>query len=372
MPDQKISELDAAAALTGTELVDLVQSGDNVRSTVSDVGAVAVAAHVALSDPHTQYLTEAAATAGYQPLDSDLTAIAALTTTSFGRALLELANAGALLTAGGLTANGQSLVTAANYAAMRALLDLEAGTDFYSIAAANAAFQPLDSDLTAIAALTTTAYGRSVLELADAAALRTLAGLGSIATQASSNVTITGGSITGITDLEVADGGTAASTAINASLNLGYPYILGIGGAASSITGTTTETALGTVTVPAGSMGANGALRITTLWSYTNSANNKTIRVRLGGLSGTPFTSLVPTTTAGQRIQTQIHNRNATNSQVSWPAANATTWGTHTSTATTGAIDTTAAQDVAITGQLSNTGETITLEYYLVELIRHA
>jgi hypothetical protein len=36
--------------------------------------------------------------------------------------------------------------------------------------------QPLDSDLTAIAALTTTTYGRALLELADAAALRTAVG----------------------------------------------------------------------------------------------------------------------------------------------------------------------------------------------------
>jgi hypothetical protein len=36
--------------------------------------------------------------------------------------------------------------------------------------------QPLDSDLTAIAALTTTAFGRSLLTAADAAALRTLSG----------------------------------------------------------------------------------------------------------------------------------------------------------------------------------------------------
>lgn len=46
--------------------------------------------------------------------------------------------------------NGKSLVAAADYAAMRALLDLEAGTDFYSVAASNAAFQPLDADLTAL------------------------------------------------------------------------------------------------------------------------------------------------------------------------------------------------------------------------------
>ncbi len=63
-----------------------------------------------------------------------------------------------LSTWAGLTpsANAQSLVTAADYAAMRALLDLEAGTDFYSISGANAAFQPLDADLTAIGALAKT------------------------------------------------------------------------------------------------------------------------------------------------------------------------------------------------------------------------
>lgn len=50
---------------------------------------------------------------------------------------------------------------------------------------------------------------------------RTSLGLGSIATQDSSSVTITGGSITGITDLAVADGGTGASDAATARTNLG-------------------------------------------------------------------------------------------------------------------------------------------------------
>ena len=45
------------------------------------------------------------------------------------------------------SANGRSLVSAASYAAMRTLLDLEAGTDFYSIAAADAAFQALSTNL---------------------------------------------------------------------------------------------------------------------------------------------------------------------------------------------------------------------------------
>jgi hypothetical protein len=65
-----------------------------------------------------------------------------------------------------------------------------------------------------------TAAGRAILDDADASAQRTTLGLGTIATQDSDDVTITGGSITGITDLAIADGGTGASTATVAFDNL--------------------------------------------------------------------------------------------------------------------------------------------------------
>lgn len=58
-----------------------------------------------------------------------------------------------------------------------------------------------------------------------AAAARTNLGLGTIATQAYGSVSITGGSISGITDLAVADGGTGASTAAAARTNLGVPSV---------------------------------------------------------------------------------------------------------------------------------------------------
>lgn len=103
-------------------------------------------------------ITQEQADARYQPLDSDLSAIAALATTAFGRALLTLADA-----ATGRTAFG--LGTAAT--------------------AAVGDFQPANAGLTAIAALTTTSYGRGLLVLADAAAGRTALGLGSAATSAS-------------------------------------------------------------------------------------------------------------------------------------------------------------------------------------------
>jgi hypothetical protein len=54
-----------------------------------------------------------------------------------------------------------------------------------------------------------------------AADARTNLGLGTIATQAASAVAITGGTISGITDLAVADGGTGASTAAGALTNFG-------------------------------------------------------------------------------------------------------------------------------------------------------
>lgn len=139
-----------------------------------------------------------AADVGAQPADADLTAIAALATQAYGRSLLTLADAAAGRTSLGLgtaaTANtGDFDAAGTAAAAVAALVDSAPGTldTLNELAAALgddpnfattitdtlAGKQPLDADLTAIAALTTTAYGRSVLEAANAAALRTLAGL---------------------------------------------------------------------------------------------------------------------------------------------------------------------------------------------------
>lgn len=62
-------------------------------------------------------------------------------------------------------------------------------------------YQPLDSDLTAIAALTTTGYGRALLALADAAALRTAAAL---ATTTTDNAIIRADGTTGQTQTSLA------------------------------------------------------------------------------------------------------------------------------------------------------------------------
>jgi len=114
--------------------------------------------------------------ATYQPLDGDLTSIAALTTTSYGRTFLTLADQAALMAlvqASSETAQGKiELATQAETNTgtddARAITPLKFQTRLAAYA------QPLDSDLTSIAALTTTSYGRAFLSLADQAALLAL------------------------------------------------------------------------------------------------------------------------------------------------------------------------------------------------------
>lgn len=81
---------------------------------------------------------------------------------------------------GGLLVNGSTpahvYVSEANYS-IRAR-DADGDESFYTASAvvAGSTFQPLDSDLTAIAALATTPFGRNLLTLADSAALQAAVG----------------------------------------------------------------------------------------------------------------------------------------------------------------------------------------------------
>lgn len=147
------------------------------------------------------------------------------------------------------------------------------------------------------------------------------------------------------------------------------PLILGISGASSAITGTTNETVLATISIPAGIMGANGAMRLWSLWSYTNSANSKILRARLNGLGTQAIMGATCTTSGVYGDLRYVFNANANNSQKTWQFSALGGTGVST-TATTAAIDTTATTSFVLTGQLSNTGETITLEAYCLELLR--
>ena len=191
---------------------------------------------------------------------------------------------------------------------------------------------------------------------------QTRAGLGAAASGANSDIT----SLTGLTTpLSIAQGGTGSTTAATARTALGVTQTTVFSaGAASSVTGTTTETTLATMTIPANAMGPNGQIEIIPLWSFTNSANTKTMRVKFGG---TAFYTQTTTTTAVTQALIRITNRNSASSQVGAPGVNAGV-GNFTAAVITSAENTASPVTLTITGQLTNTGETITLESYLVRV----
>lgn len=193
MSDEKISQLADGTAPLNSDQFAVARSGDNKKLSwlelITATGALydatgAAAAAQTAAEAYTDSSVSALSSV-YQPLDSDLTAIAALTTTAFGRGLLALADAAALRSTAGLVigtnveawdadlddlaaltpTNDDIVQRKAGHWTNRTMAQLIA-----DLAALGTTFQPLDSDLTSIAALSTTSYGRGLLTLANAAA----------------------------------------------------------------------------------------------------------------------------------------------------------------------------------------------------------
>lgn len=136
----------------------------------------------------------------------------------------------------------------------------------------------------------------------------------------------------------------------------------------SLVTGTLAETALASVTIPANRVGPNDIIRIVALFSVPNSANNKIIRVRLGGISGVSFYAATVTTVSSVQLEVLIRNRNSQSSQVG--GGNTTTsFSISSSAVVTASVDMTLPQDIVFSGMLANVGETITLESWQVEFL---
>jgi microcystin-dependent protein len=134
--------------------------------------------------------------------------------------------------------------------------------------------------------VTISTAGAALIDDADASAQRTTLGLGTISTQNANAVSITGGSITGITDLAVADGGTGASDAATARTNLGVGTLGTQNANAVAITGGTIVAnasgisirdadASNVMTIAVGSnLTANTVLTLT-----TSAASNRTLDI---------------------------------------------------------------------------------------------
>lgn len=157
-----------------------------------------------------------------------------------------------------------------------------------------------------------------------------------------------------------------ASSGFNAQ-NSGSCIVLASSSVPRSFTGTLVETELAKIVIPGGLMGPDGELRIKQLWTFTNSANNKTMRVYMGGVM---YQQQVLTTQTPLQGNTTIANRGSNNSQA---GVSTNIHGVSAATSSlgfvTGAVNTSIDQIISITGILANIADTLTLQGYTVEVL---
>jgi len=147
--------------------------------------------------------------------------------------------------------------------------------------------------------------------------------------------------------------------------------MLGAGSISVACTGTAgAMEPLATISVPAGAMGTNGRIIISSSFNLTGNNASKEIRHNFGALQLFGATEAANANPRSARFESQIQNRNNTAAQVSSTAVNSAAFASFVGVALlTGTVNTASAVSLTIQGSRGNAGDTTTLEQYTVELI---
>lgn len=150
------------------------------------------------------------------------------------------------------------------------------------------------------------------------------------------------------------------------------PIMLARGGPLT-LTGTTAETAMVNLTVLGGLMLAERRLALDLAGSWPGSTNAKTMRARhaaVSGITGTAYVS-VTTSTATHLTgrATAIIKNDAAADQAGLPAAFSGGVGLSTGAMLSDTLNTAADTFINITGQLGSAAETLTLNWYALQLL---
>jgi hypothetical protein len=155
--------------------------------------------------------------------------------------------------------------------------------------------------------------------------------------------------------------GTYPNPLVSTSGGFPIAQVIAQSGTSASVTNTTAETTLATVSIPANAVGANGRIRVTMGWSTAATASH-TLRVRL---AGNAMMSVV-SSSISYVLECDIVNQNSQQSQVALPIG---VVSSGTATQVTSAVNLTQAQTLTITAAPGATTETVTLYWYSVEIL---
>jgi hypothetical protein len=144
------------------------------------------------------------------------------------------------------------------------------------------------------------------------------------------------------------------------------PRVLATTAVSASNTGNLNDTILATITVPAHAMGLNGRIRVTAMFGKTGTAGTANNTIYFGGTL--VFFGVMGATSLSNRVQIDLANRGALNSQVAG-GTGSDGFGPNTNPWVFPAVNTAADVTLLIRGQLANAADTIILDSYLVELI---
>lgn len=132
----------------------------------------------------------------------------------------------------------------------------------------------------------------------------------------------------------------------------------------ASVTGTTAETTLASVTIPGGLLGEDGAIRVYALYSFAGTAGTKTSRMRFGGTSFAAASGVAAD--VGRCTVRTITNINQSSQR---GAAEISFSDTGSGAIVLTSIDTSADRPLNINAQLANAADSATLVKVIVEVL---
>lgn len=205
------------------------------------------------------------------------------------------------------------------------------------------------------AATATNATSALNADHADTADTASTAAHATTATSATSADSATNAQVSDKTVAVLVDGGSTILVP-----KLGKPVeVISVSAVPKSCASTSVNEVLDTFSIPAGTLGVNSVIQIEPLWSFTNSANSKILKVRIGGIE---VYNVTRTTSVKEAPLIVLANRNSLSSQIQVLDSNYIIGGANLPATYT--IDFSKSITVDITGQRASGADTLKLEYF--------